>query len=342
VSLIFQEVTIDIRLIYPSPDEVVTPHQTTLLKIVDSYLQSIQINATAPPQGIMRTHRTLSPMLANCFFELSTYACLAVERALALPSTASDPSTAISVMDPEGAQEAAQSSPPAELDVMLPKVCETLVLVTQCIVTVTLGADELEPTQERGTSEYDLKTFFNERRSFNRGLVECLIGMLVCPCFRARSHIPRLRELLHLLDLFLPRINFGKPVTSSSAQGTPTQQSTADGTGFQYLKRDLVRLLGILSHGSKAVQNRARDCGGIEVVMNLCVVDERNPCEKLLSVAVVFRRSYTHADLREHAIFTLHCLLEDNPENQAVVNAMQPNGQWGENGMLQETPRAVH
>jgi hypothetical protein len=54
-----------------------------------------------------------------------------------------------------------------------------------------------------------------------------------------------------------------------------------------------------------------------------------------------FCHSSIRADLREHAIFTLHCLLEDNPENQAVVDAIQPNGQWDENGVLRDTPRAV-
>ena len=82
-------------------------------------------------------------------------------------------------------------------------------------------------------------------------------------------------ELLRLLDAFLPKINFGKPVTSSSP---PLPQLTSDVNGFQYLKRDLVRLLGILCSGSKAVQDHVRDQGGIEIVMNLCVVDERNPC----------------------------------------------------------------
>lgn len=52
--------------------------------------------------------------------------------------------------------------------------------------------------------------------------------------------------------------------------------------GFTYLKRDLVRLLGILVHQSKEAQDRARDAGGIQVVMNQCVIDERNPCELLL------------------------------------------------------------
>jgi hypothetical protein len=48
--------------------------------------------------------------------------------------------------------------------------------------------------------------------------------------------------------------------------------------GFAYLKRDLVRLLGILCSGDTNVQNRIRLAGGIPIVMNLCVVDERNPC----------------------------------------------------------------
>jgi ataxin-10 len=43
-----------------------------------------------------------------------------------------------------------------------------------------------------------------------------------------------------------------------------------------------VRLVGILCHHDKAVQDRVRECGGIEAVMNLCVVDERNPCEDCL------------------------------------------------------------
>jgi ataxin-10 len=46
-------------------------------------------------------------------------------------------------------------------------------------------------------------------------------------------------------------------------------------------------------------------------------------------------------DLREHAIFTLHNLLEGNPENQAVVEAIKPSGKWDDNGVLQDVPGAV-
>lgn len=103
-------------------------------------------------------------------------------------------------------------------------------------------------------------------------------------------------ELLRLLDMFLPRINFGKPVRLAGPDGaavlpTHTQPSGgADGgasTGFSFLKRDLVRLLGILCHGIKAVQDRARLCGGIEAVMNLCVIDERNPCTSPRAIVVL-------------------------------------------------------
>lgn len=92
---------------------------------------------------------------------------------------------------------------------------------------------------------------------------------------------------------------FGKPVDLSSlplppGAQHPTQQQSASSApngngngdddegpvkrGFAYLKRDLVRLLGILCSGDSAVQDRVRLCGGIPVVMNLCVVDDRNPC----------------------------------------------------------------
>lgn len=54
--------------------------------------------------------------------------------------------------------------------------------------------------------------------------------------------------------------------------------AVADGSGFTYLKRDLVRLLGVLAHGVKDVQDRTREAGGLPVIMNLCVIDERNPC----------------------------------------------------------------
>lgn len=39
-------------------------------------------------------------------------------------------------------------------------------------------------------------------------------------------------------------------------------------------------------------------------------------------------------DLREHAIFTLHNLLKNNPENQRFVDSVKPSQEWGEDGTL--------
>lgn len=83
-------------------------------------------------------------------------------------------------------------------------------------------------------------------------------------------------DTLRLLDLFLPRIYFGKSVPSPATAQQHVPE--VDATGFLYVKRDLVRLLGVLAHESPAVQDRTRNADGIPVVMNLCVIDERNPC----------------------------------------------------------------
>jgi len=39
-------------------------------------------------------------------------------------------------------------------------------------------------------------------------------------------------------------------------------------------------------------------------------------------------------DLREHAIFTLHNLLKNNPENQGFVDSVKPSQEWGKDGTL--------
>lgn len=61
-------------------------------------------------------------------------------------------------------------------------------------------------------------------------------------------------------------------------------------------------------------------------------------------VSTEFNCSSTNAntDLREHAIFTLHSLIQHNTENQAVVDAMQPSGQWDEYAVLQDTSSPMH
>ncbi|KIK61590.1 hypothetical protein GYMLUDRAFT_243286 [Collybiopsis luxurians FD-317 M1] len=292
------------------PEEIVTPHQTTLLKLLDSYLQSASASSPGTRSRITKTHSRLCSMLSNLFFSLSSFAQMAIRRFLRpVPS----------------GHNSDELASPAELDVFLPKVCEALVLVTQCIITITLaaqgpqsqfhGASALTGSPSASAQE-NAHVFFNQARFEGISLAESLV------------------EILRLLDRFIPRINFRKPVVGAGNAVQPTDKtespaphSTAipgsDSPGFNFLKRDLVRLLGILCNEDKAVQDRLRKCGGIEVVMNLCVIDKRNPY------------------LREHAIFTLHNLLKDNLANQAVVEEIKPMGRWDEDGILRDTPGAV-
>ncbi|KAF8967697.1 spinocerebellar ataxia type 10 protein domain-containing protein [Flammula alnicola] len=300
-------------------NEIVTPHQTTLLKLVDSYLQATQLNPTSIQiPDILRTHESLGSFLAKRFFTLSEYAQKAMHRALGMVPTSkkaessedsvtgrtSSDSTSSSGKSgsPSPSSSSVPSAPPQELDVMLPKVCEALVLVTQCIVTICLEAEEQQTRLEEGISTYvsftNMKSYFIQKKHSEQGVVENLI------------------ELLHLFDVFLPRIQFGKPVNPDGTPMTAASSVAADGSGFSYLKRDLVRLLGVLSHGMKDVQDRTREAGGLPVVMNLCVIDERNPY------------------LREHAVFTLHNLLKSNPENQKFVDSIKPSQEWDEDGTL--------
>lgn len=93
--------------------------------------------------------------------------------------------------------------------------------------------------------------------------------------------------------MFLPRITLGRVAPSAVPVGQQQEGASQlrdgresantaharDPKGFAYLKRDLVRLLGILAADRPSVQDRVRACGGIPVVLNLCVIDDRNPCE---------------------------------------------------------------
>ncbi|KAI0825852.1 spinocerebellar ataxia type 10 protein domain-containing protein [Irpex lacteus] len=240
-------------------DEAVTPHQTTLLKLLDAYLQPSNLG-----------HASLCTLMTTTFFALAEYAQQSIQRALG--SYKSTPDSANTSLPP--AADTESSSPLNQIDLLLPKVCEALVLVTQCLVSLAL---------------------FSEEECNSKGPVP------------SQERTPSSPKTLRLLDQFLPRITFGKVAPPPDSSLHP---QAADPKGFSCLKRDLVRLLGILVADRRPVQDRIRDCGGIPVVLNQCVIDDRNPY------------------LREHAILALRNLLYGNSENQAVVNAIQPLGNW--------------
>lgn len=240
--------------------EVIVSHQTVLLKLLDSYLQS------SPSQNVFPG---MVPMLTTCFFELSAFSSHSIKRAVGTEGA-----------DSTAGSDVIRESP----DAILPKACEALVLVTQCIASIMLASESTDSDEAPMSIPWQL--FREAAWSDGRVLAEHAV------------------ELLRLLDIFLPRINFGKPVPQPGREAF--QGPTTDATGFSYLKRDLVRLLGILCHKHRDTQDCIRRCDGIPVIMNMCVIDEHNPY------------------LREHAILTLHNLLEENDDNQAVVNSMQP------------------
>jgi hypothetical protein len=147
----------------------------------------------------------LAPLFSVIFFKLSGYANEAIRKSLNLGSEKIDPEVPAGDSDDPGGL--------VELDVMLPKVCEALVLVTQCIVSITLpGQGKAEANIEGGggysgdgkgkegglvedgaeksgwvdeeddeeVSRDDLRRVMNEAKGIQGiGLVEILIGELV-------------------------------------------------------------------------------------------------------------------------------------------------------------------
>jgi ataxin-10 len=182
--------------VHGRPEEIVTPHQTTLLKLVDSYLASTQQGPmTSRAAEILKIHESLGHFLIRRFFSLSSYSLRSIARALGTQPTTttttkrnspSEPMESASIFSEPLLSASSTSTvfplpPPAELDARLPKVCEALVLITQCIVTISLEAEEQKMLFQEGRSPLtkfkNMKEYFNEKKSSDQGIVESLIGL---------------------------------------------------------------------------------------------------------------------------------------------------------------------
>ena len=152
---------------------------------------------------LLHTHETLGAFLAKRFFVLSAYAQRAMERALGMtprarpPRTSSDSASSSAELSP-GLSSPAEHTPPGtafpqELDVMLPKACEALVLVAQCIITISLEAEEQQARLDEGTSTYasftNMKGYYAHKQHDGEGLVESLIGMHTLAAYDIIIHI---------------------------------------------------------------------------------------------------------------------------------------------------------
>lgn len=134
----------------------------------------------------------------------------------------------------------------------LPVLSEALVLVAQCCQALLL--------REATSTHRPILQQMRIKRIQGQGTVEVTIDVL--------------REL----NVLLPRIEFGKSVPSPFTKGMNHPPEETDPMEFPYLKRDLIRLLGTMVYKDKGMQDRVRACGGVEVVMSHCVIDDRNPC----------------------------------------------------------------
>ncbi|GJN90155.1 hypothetical protein Rhopal_003154-T1 [Rhodotorula paludigena] len=133
------------------------------------------------------------------------------------------------------------------------------------------------------------------------------------------------------------------PSTADAPVDPPTTPSAADIAAasalspesiaaIAQLQRTAVQYLGIVtfltpfsaSPAAKSrveeAQRRVRENGGLEVLLGLCQIDERNPT------------------MREHALFAIRNVLKNNQANQDYVEAMKPQYKVGNNGELLDLP----
>lgn len=149
-----------------SEGEIVTPHQTTLYKVLDSYLLHHALDGE-------RNGCEFLPLLTAKIFELSRYACHSIRDTLESSTSVTTNSAATIKHDP------GETPPLQRLDVLLPKVCQTIVLVTQCLCTLSLGNERiLQSTATRS------KRHMIDATSQGTGLIERLIGT-----FGTSSHL---------------------------------------------------------------------------------------------------------------------------------------------------------
>lgn len=230
-----------------SPNEPISPSQTTFLKILDSYL------ASSPPtpssassqsgNGGDRPNRFLIPV----FQLLSAYANTSIAH----------------VPD----------------DARLPKVFEGLVLVSEALVTIGLGVQASHDASDVPAGAHREQELVSEMKSAEdgEGLVAPIIGA-------GYSSLPGERVLrtdtVRALNDFLPRLNpriAALGPTGAQPDIPPDQQRP-----IAQLKRVLVQLLGVLTFNDKSVGDQVRHAGGVQLVLSLTEVDEANPCKCLV------------------------------------------------------------
>ncbi|GAA5999851.1 Ctr86p [Rhodotorula paludigena] len=218
----------------------------------------------------------------------------------------------------EGAQRARNAADAATF--------QGIVLVLHCLCSIGLALE-----QEREEADADAEE--EARNSMNGG-------------------IEAVARLLHFSQTLLPPPSarpapppspHATPSTADAPVDPPTTPSAADIAAasalspesiaaIAQLQRTAVQYLGIVtflppfsaSSAAKSrveeAQRRVKENGGLEVLLGLCQIDERNPT------------------MREHALFAIRNVLKNNQANQNYVEAMKPQYKVGNNGELLDLP----
>ncbi|BGP33224.1 hypothetical protein JCM10296v2_005018 [Rhodotorula toruloides] len=125
------------------------------------------------------------------------------------------------------------------------------------------------------------------------------------------------------------------PPTPPAAAASASHPSPEASAAVAQLQRLSAQFLGIVSFlpsfgvtdlmkaRAKAAQDKVRGCGGLELLLSMCQIDERNPT------------------MREHALFAIRNLLRNNQTNQDFVDGMKPQYRVGANGELFDLPPAL-
>jgi len=77
---------------------------------------------------------------------------------------------------------------------------------------------------------------------------------------------------------------------------------------FPGYKRELMRIVANLCYHNSRNQDEVRELGGLEIVLNYCNIDDKNPY------------------IREWSLFAIRNLLTDNEENQELIKSLYVKG----------------
>ncbi|GAA6049385.1 hypothetical protein JCM3770_007319 [Rhodotorula araucariae] len=196
-----------------------------------------------------------------------------------------------------------------------------LVLVLHCLCSMGLALEQAERGKEEDCEE-------EARVEMVKG-AEAVVRLLrfsttLLPPVSARPAPPSMPP---------PQPSMSSPTATPAPAASGLDLSPESTAAIAQLQRVIVQFLGILAFCPpltterptppprvKDAQDRVRESGGLELLLSMCQIDERN------------------TTMREHALFAIRNLLKRNQASQDYVDAMKPQYRVGPNGELLDLP----